>query len=145
MQEHRLTLRLMRYWELIRKGRTYPEIIQFNAAAVEEIWPYCFRVSVQSQAVPHYAYEYMGEVIAGLYGRDLTGMVVNRHMKQFPGAVLHGKLDHVVASNEPLLDEGHFVTEQGKLIKYRACLLPFGNEKKGLTHIVVGLSCRVFG
>jgi hypothetical protein len=142
MYEQRLTLRLLRYWELVRKDKPFPEITHFNTASIEEIWPYCFMVSFGKKKST-FTYDYMGEAIATLYGRDLTGMTIDYTMTQFPGAVIHRKLPEVIETAGPMHDDGHFVSEEG-LIKYRACFLPFGNEKKEITHVVVGLSYRKF-
>lgn len=144
MDEHRLTRRLLNYWEMVRKDRTCPEIYNFNTAAVEDVWPYCFQVSVDSRKGIRYRYEYMGKPIVDLYGLDLTGEAVDHGTKDFPGAVIHKKLAEVLEKQTPLSDEGHFPSKKGKLIKYRACLLPFGNPENGVTHVVVGLSCRSF-
>lgn len=144
MREQRVTLRLLQYWELIRKGRDIPEIHVLNPTAIEDIWPYCFRVKVEG-AAPNlsYKYEYLGEPIAKLYGRDLTSQTVDQNMTQFPGGVIHKQLGGVITNPSPQHHDGHFVSDGNKLIKYRACLLPFGNKEK-VTHIVTGLSCRFF-
>ncbi len=92
MYEKRLTLRLMKYWELIRKGQPVPLFRHFQPGAIDEIWPFCFGVAVGRGKHPSYKYEYMGKPIAELYGHDLTGHVVDIHMKDFPGSVLHGRL-----------------------------------------------------
>jgi hypothetical protein len=144
MQEQRLTLRLLRYWELVRKNKPYPEYIHFNTAAIEEIWPWCFVVSVGKRKRAAYTYEYMGEPVAKLYGHNLTGMTIDYTMTQFPGGVIHKKLPEVVEAAVPMTDDGHFVSAEQGLIKYRACYLPFGNKKNGITHIIVGISCRKF-
>ena len=145
MHEQRLTLRLLRYWELMRKDAPYPPISHFNSEVVGELWPFCFKTAVDKRKKTAYTYEYMGDELAKLYGQDLTGMTIDYNMTQFPGGVVHKKLPEVVESGAPLLDDGHFLNQEQGLIKYRACYLPFGDSKKGVTHIVVGLSCRKFG
>ncbi len=144
MDEKRITQRLLNYWKTTAKGTKYPDIKRLNTAVIEDIWPFCFRVAIIPGTMPTYRYEYMGQEIIELYGRDLTNQVVDSRMAAFPGAVLHEKLDNVVATGEPLSDDNHMVGLTGKLIKYRACMLPFGNEQSGVTHIVTGLSCRFF-
>lgn len=144
MEELRLTRRLHRYWDYIRKDKDFPDIHQLNSASIEDVWPYCFKVSVDTRGNISYKYEYMGEPIARLYGDDLTGRMVEHEAKDFPGAVVHTKIPQAVAEKIPINDDGHFVNRAGQLIKYRACILPFGNEKQGVTHVLVGLSCRVF-
>lgn len=145
MQEQRLTRRLLKFWNMVRKDNAIPEMIRFNPAALDDIWPHCFKVSVDTHGKnPVFTYEYMGDPIAKTYGRDLTGMIVDQYTKQFPGKVLHYKFSEILERKEPMSDDGHFISDHGYLIKYRASILPFGNEKKGVTHIVVGLTCRQF-
>ena len=145
MQEQRLTRRVLKFWNMVRKHHDMPEIMRFNPAALEDIWPHCFRIVVEARGKNTvYKYEYMGEAITGIYGRDLTDMVVDQHAKNFPGSVLHPRFNEILHEKRPLHDDGHFINEGGKLIKYRACILPFGDGKKGVTHIVVGLTCRYF-
>jgi hypothetical protein len=141
MREQRLTLRLQRYWDRLRRTSNIPEIQRFNAEAIDDIWPHCFKISIAGK---HYQYDYMGEPITKLYGRDLTGEMADLRMKQFPASVVHGHLQDVLATHQPAYGDGHLVNNDGRLIKYRSCFLPFGNMKRGVTHIVVGLSYRVF-
>lgn len=91
-----------------------------------------------------YTYEYMGEPIIALYGRDMTGLHVDEKMKQFPGAVVFRKMGEVVQDGCPKEDTGYLMNDAGRMIKYRACFLPFGDKKKGITHIIVGMSYRIF-
>ena len=145
MQEQRITRRLLTYWDGVRKSQQIPDILRFNSAAIEDVWPYCLRILVDARHKKSvFNYEYMGEPIARLYGRDLTGLIVDQTTRQFPGKVIHHKFEQVLHEKTPMSDAGHFINEEGRMIKYRACILPFGTPKKGVTHIVVGLSCRVF-
>ncbi len=143
-EEKRITLRLMGYWDSLHKDNLLPDIKKFNPHSIEEIWPYCFRVSLQPGKAKAYKYDYMGPPLARLYGQDMTNLTVDTRMSNFPGSVLHGRLDEVTETKSPAKDENHMLTAEGKMVKYRACLIPFGNEKKGVTHIVAGLTCRFF-
>jgi hypothetical protein len=140
----RVTERLIQYWQLMGAGNNLPEIQQLNTSTIEDVWPQCFLVSVDNRGDTTYKYEYMGDAIVKAYGQDLTGFTVDHKMRQFPGSVVLKKLDNVLAERKTFSDEGHLLNKTGQMIKYRACFLPFGNEQKGLTHIVVGLSFRVF-
>ena len=110
---------------------------------MEDLWPYCFRVSVEDAEEPNFTYEYMGDELKKLYGSDMTGLTITHNMRGFIGAVIHKKIQEVTQSLAPAQDEGFFVNGKGQLIKYRSCVLPFGNQQK-LTHIIVGLSYRQF-
>lgn len=142
--EQRLTGRLMTYWDVVRKSNKIPEITQFNIDPVKDLWDHCFMVSVDTRNGTHYRYEYVGDLITETYGEDMTGRELSTKAQQFPGALIYNKLNEIARGQAPTEDNGHFMTGSGKMIKYRACFLPFGSEKRGLTHIVVGLSFRQF-
>jgi hypothetical protein len=143
--DKRLTARLKKHWERIRKGRALPEMARFNPGPVDDLWPQCFLVSVDGRGQRLlYKYEYMGEELVALYGRDLTGCYTDERMAQFPGAIVCRGLGPAAMYRQALEEDGFFVNDHGRLVKYRACFLPFGSEAKGVTHIVVGLSGRVF-
>ena len=144
MHEQRLTFRLKSHWDALRKDEPLPDIHHFHTDAVEDLWPFCFKVRIDGNRPPQFTYEYMGEELKKLYGHDMTGMTVNRKMAHFPGSVLHERLDNVVSTRTAMQDQGHLINYDGKLIRYRACLLPFGNKQGELTHILCALSCRFF-
>lgn len=143
MQEQRLTFRLKSHWDALRKDQPFPTINQFNPQAVDDLWPFCFKVKITNSRPAQFTYEYMGEELAKLYGHDMTGMTVNRRVAHFPGSVLHERLENVLTTKNAMQDQGHLINYDSKLIRYRACLLPFGKEGE-LTHIICALSCRQF-
>lgn len=144
MQEQRLTQRLFRYWELIRKYNKMPQIEHFNSAAVEDLWAQCMIVSADTRKGVVFKYEMMGDYIVKTYGKDLTAQVVEMNNVSFPGGGMYKKLLAMMEQPVPLEDAGYFLNEAGEMVKYRACFLPFGTEAKGLTHILIGLSFRAF-
>jgi len=145
-QEYRLTARLTQHWDMIRKDKELPDIHHLRPDVIDDLWQQCVMIGINvgTQENTSYKYEYMAPGLAEAYGRDMTGTQVDVRMKQFPGSVLTSKLKDVIANKKPAEDQGAFVNEQGKTVKYRASFLPFGNDSKGLTHVVVGLSYRLF-
>ncbi len=145
MQDQRLVTRLQNYWELICRGKPMPEIGQLNPAGIDDMWQQCMKIGTfQTQGGFTYNYLFMGEKLVEMYGKDLTSQVVNPHASEYPLNIVVNKLDGIMTARAFLIDENQFVNERGKLVKYRACLMPFGNEAKGVTHIVVGFSGREF-
>lgn len=145
MDERRITQRLLRYWELLTKDAPIPDFQWFNSATIEEIWPYCMCVSIQPDTkILTYKYEYMGNDVTKFYGKDFTYATADSRIKTNLASTLIAKMDDVVKQKKPLTDDNHMVNISGQLIKYRACLLPFGNARDGITHIVVGLTYRMF-
>lgn len=146
MHDKRLTNRLITLWENIRKDRAMPEAAWFNPASVDDIWNQCFKLKREGAAATfsNYCYEYMGSMIAEAYGQDLTGKTVNAQSKHFPGARIISKIDGLGVSFAPLMEEGQFINTHGKVVKFRSCLLPFGNAGNELTHVIGGVSWRSF-
>jgi hypothetical protein len=147
MSEQRLVERLTKYWDGLRKDANIPEFSQFNISAVEDIWGQCVLFSMQPTVggkAPSVNFQQVGEKVKLLYGQDMTGSVVNANQKHLQGATLVRKLGEVVHTPSPIYDSGQFVNERSKVVKYRSCLLPFGNRDGKVTHIVAGLSWREF-
>lgn len=147
MNDNRLVDRLVNYWKRIKKDAILPDYKKNNPASIEDLWQQCFVLSIIPPNCAGYKYEYLGEKIIKIYGADLLGRTMNMSNKQFPDSILVPRLkaiNSLLDLKEPQEDVGQMPSPAGKLIKYRTILLPFGNEKAGLTHIVAGVSYREF-
>lgn len=145
MQDQRLVNRLQNYWELIRRGKPMPEINQFNAATIEDLWKNCLKLEASpGQGAIRYVCRYMGPKLVPMFGKDLTGMVMDSLITRYPYGVVVKMLDASFKEGKLMVDQNQFVNEKGKVIKYRACFLPFGNESRGVTDFIVGISDRTF-
>lgn len=147
MQEKRLVDRLQVYWTRIKEpDQIVPKYQRFNADAVHDLWPKCIVLEVvthHNSPTALYTYDYMGKDIVNAYGNDLTGQYVNVHMHNFPGWQILKSVDSLLHEPKVIITEGSFVNDAHRVIRYRACLLPFGKEQR-LTHVVVGLSWKEF-
>jgi hypothetical protein len=144
MYEQRLTVRLTQYWQRIRKDAPMPDYKKHNSGAIEDLWPFCFVVSVVPAHKNVYKYDYVGEKIVEAYGKDPSGTTVDLRAERFPNSVISRNLPIVADLEAPKELDGNILTDAGKILKYRSVLLPFGSEKAGLTHVLVGLSYRTF-
>lgn len=147
MHEKRLTARLTKYWERIKKDDPLPRFVKFNPSAIEDVWENCFQLKSLSESAEKrsYTYEYMGDKLVEAYGRSLVGQQAGAHFKNLPGSAILKKLPELESKLEPVYDDGQFINDKHKVVKYRACLLPFGDVDSGLTHVVCGLSWKSFG
>jgi hypothetical protein len=59
--------------------------------------------------------------------------------------MLSSRFAQVMATMAPALDEGEFTTTHGRTVLYRQCLLPLGNEEKGVEAIFGGMNYKVIG
>lgn len=147
MSEQRLIDRLTGYWNLLRKDSQLPEFVQFNISAIEDVWGQCVLFTVQPTAPgasPSVNFYRVGEKVKALYGQDMTGRSMNMTQRHFQGAQIVRKVGEVISTPAPVYDSGQFVNDRSKVVKYRSCLLPFGNRDGKVTHVVAGLSWREF-
>lgn len=146
MQDQRLVNRLQNYWNQIRRGKKLPDIGQLNSAVIDDMWQQCMQISGHPAqgGTFHYVYQFMGKKLVQLYGRDITGQAMNPSATEYPMNIVAAKLDAIMRTGEFIIDESHFMNPHGRTIKYRACFMPFGNDTKGVTHIVIGFSGREF-
>jgi hypothetical protein len=146
MHEQRLIVRLQNYWEMLKKDKEMPQIEHFNCHALPDIWPKCVQISLDynNPSTSTYKYDYMGVEAVEMLGHDMTGHTVDKRGSESHGFKLAKHIELVMQTHQPQKDENQFSNKRGELIKYRCCFLPFGDVKKGLTHIIVGLSHRVY-
>ncbi len=144
--EKRLSHRLVHYWHQLKGDRDeLPDINTFNHHAVEDLWPACLRVVITKSGEHNlYKYEFIGEDIKRIYGKDLTGQQVTSTIRVLPGASVLSALDTPEPLSEPALEQGQFINEDHKVVKYRSCVLPFGNQNLPVSHAIIGLSWRTF-
>jgi hypothetical protein len=144
MHEQRVTSRLMKYWDNLRKDAEIPAFAKFNSAAVEDIWGQCMLFMVNpGQGKKHYTFYRVGDAVRKMYQEDVVGQVLTPHHASFKGANIIKRIDEVIAHPTPVFDEGQFINKKSKMVKFRSCLLPFGNDDK-VSHVIVGLSWREF-
>lgn len=143
--DHRLSDRLNNYWNLVRRGAVMPEFQQFNMSAISDIWGQCILFTVQPAAGGRSAVNFymVGDQTKQLYGGNIVGQAVVPGMKHMQGAAIVRRVDEIIAHPKALFDQGQFVNETGKVVKFRSCLLPFGKDGR-VTHILAGLSWREF-
>jgi len=146
MQDKRLTVRLMRYWDLLRKDGVLPQWERVNPGVIEDAWPRCcaWRVEVGRNDTLVYTYEYVGKSVREALGANPTGQMFMSQLRGFPGARIAQRSDEVVKSRTPVTEEGRFINEVTQVVKYRSCLLPFGTKSGKVTHILLGLSWKAY-
>lgn len=145
MHDQRLVVRLQNYWELIRRGKPMPDINQLNPGTIDDLWQQCMKLEVSATQGGHrFQYRFMGEKLITMLGKDLTGTSVDGHATHYPYSIIIKPLEAIIASQQFVTEENQLVNERGRVVKYRACFMPFGNESRGVTHIVIGFSHKEF-
>jgi hypothetical protein len=125
--ERRLTLRLLAYWEKRRQGRALPALADVEPADLQDFWPDCFILHFSSIGVgTAHTFTYRGGDVA-----PWLEVLLNEHL-----AV-------VQASGEPFVHEGEYLADGDKVLKYRFCLLPLG-EQGQVRGVLGGLRAKNF-
>ncbi len=145
MIEQRLTFRMTDHWNRIKNGNAVPAIQAFNPQNLDTLWYKCLQVSVIGNADKHdYIYDYVGEELIDIFGKNLTGQKVTSKLHFLPAKQMIMKMDEIINDPKPLTLDGQFIDEKNRTIKYRSCLLPFGSNAQNITHFVIGISWNSF-
>jgi len=140
--ERRITLRLLSYWEKLRRGRPMPTEQDIDPEDLPDLWESCFLIHVRDLSKADYNYTYLGEKIADAYTHGT--------IKNDPESSKHPTANHltrnfaqVVGTCKPLLEEGEFLNLRQETVKYRQCLLPLGADGK-IEAIFGGMHFKIF-
>lgn len=145
MYEKRLTQRLTNYWTMLKKEEAMPPFQKFNSGAIDDVWDHCILLAVNDNSEnASYTYYQMGQKVKSLYQKDVTGQPVNPRQRADRSAGIIRRVGEVIKNPEPFYDGGQFVNASNKVVKFRSCMLPFGQNGQ-VTHVIVGLSWNEFG
>lgn len=147
MIENRLIHRLETYWNMLRKEKAMPDFAQFNASAISDIWQQCVLFTVQPAselAPPALSFHTIGEKLYSIYDKEMLGRTISASRGHFQGAAIVRRVNEIITTPDIIFDEGQFINEHSKTVKYRSCLLPFGSRDGRVTHMIVGLSWREY-
>jgi hypothetical protein len=171
MQDKRLTHRLTEYWNQLRGDGALPKWEDFDPVSFGDIWHQCcgWKVDTEDATSIVYTYEYVGDSVMKMAGKNLmgekfislqqaaaagiikrsiseslAGELLTKHFNNFPAARILKKIDRVVKRPALVIEEGRTDDDLGKNVRFRSCLLPFGNETGKVSHMVLGLSWKVY-
>lgn len=134
--ERRITLRLLAYWEKLRRGRTMPTEAEVTAHDIADLWQDCFILHFDSES----------RLRTDYIGPDLLSLL-QHHMDRKSPVMLEGKaaqswLADMQKTPRPILHEGEMTNAKGRLVRYRQCMLPLGDDDR-LTAILGAMRCKV--
>jgi hypothetical protein len=141
--ERRLGLRLLRYWQEKRGLRVLPLENDIDPEELGADWDFCFLLQSRDVAnIEDYNFTYLGNKIMKAYfdkridehNQFMVGPNASRLSKHFM---------QVLETKQPVLDEGEFVTVQGRRVLYRQVLLPLGSLDKGIEAIFGGMNYKI--
>ena len=148
MLEKRLTARLLSYWDILRKEQVMPEFAALNFSKIDDIRPYCMVLTLEPGVDADnrdYQVKEMGTKLVTLYGENLTGKNIHKNNSQTKASALLRHAGKIITAPAPLEDDGKFINPQNKVVRYRSCLIPFGNPStQEVTHVLAGRTWREF-
>lgn len=127
--------RLIAYWQQLANGRKFPEETDIETDAISDLWNSCFLLNTDKATKDGYHYEFMGPSLIEAYGVDLTGQVHTDTTEPNIVSILNS-FKQVVDQGEYVVDESEFVNKQGQNVKYRCCLVPFGQAPDKVKYIL---------
>jgi hypothetical protein len=171
MRDKRLTHLLTDYWNQLREEHPLPEWEKFNQESFKELWRQCcgWKVDTATSNTIVYTYEHIGESLKKVAGDNRIGKKVTshrpasghdhtnikpghgttdelliQHFDNFPAARILQKIDRTVQKPAIVIEEGRVTDGEGNDIRFRSCLLPFGDKEGVVSHMVLGLSWKKY-
>lgn len=145
----RLTSRLIEMWKRLGEEEQIPDFARLNLSNIDELWQNCMVLiplpkaeSTRTQTT--LKMHHIGRKLTDVIGNASVGNYVVSRARQFAGDKIIHRVDELFDQPQPIEESGQFVNDRHKVVKYRSCLLPFGNAQDGVTHVLVGLSWREF-
>jgi len=143
-EDRRLTNRLMAFWSEVKGEDPLPSDYDICSKILSDIWPSCVKVTRKEiEKGRDYSYEYIGDDIINAYKfaklieKEVPFLISDRADK------LTGEYAKIFASKKPFINEGEFINSKGKTVKYRQCLLPFGDPDDNVGTIFGGMRYRI--
>jgi hypothetical protein len=127
IDERRITVRLMAYWEKLRMRRAMPTEQDIDPDAIADLWDYCFLVHVSDLGKEGYHYTYLGSEIKKAYQGGLSEVDTNGLVSPNADRLADCYME-IIHGQKPVVDEGQFCNSRGEMVKYRQCLLPLGDD-----------------
>jgi hypothetical protein len=145
IEYRRINEKLQDYWKSLRGDRPYPSETDINPKDIRDIWDYCFLIKLERDNFQSpYKYVYLGSQLVEAFGNDLATKNVNEHIMNPASRSLMYGFDNVIRTGMPVVEDSKFTNTRGVIIKYRSCILPLGDNKKGVTYLVGGMKWKIF-
>lgn len=127
--------RLISYWQKLSGDRKFPEETEIDTEALADLWNSCFLLNTNKSSDHGFKYEFMGPSLIEAYGVDLTGQTHTEETAPNIVSILNAFKD-IVANGTEAVDESEFVNTSRQTVKYRCCLVPFGNAPDNVKYIL---------
>ncbi len=143
LAERRLTARLLVYWNDLGRGALMPKEDDIDPNILGDLWPKCFLI--QTFDIKHRQdmnFTYLGQEIIDAYQDGM--MSEGQHVLISPQASkLVPSFRQVIEAVTPIVAEGEFLAQSGRMVRYRQCMMPLG-EGNEVQAIFGGMSFKAY-
>ena len=142
--ENRLSIGLLRYWDIIRKDRLFPSESKIVSQDIPDIWESCYLIQVNDiENRKKVDFTYMGAKIIEAYHNNLSEKYISDIISPKTGNIApHFRV--VIEEKKPVLQHGEFSNNSGGKIKFRQCTLPFGETDEKVDTILGCVGFKVY-
>mgnify|MGYP001028651307 CR=1 FL=1 len=140
-KERRATVRLVHYWQSLRRNSGLPAFIDFDPHRNPVPWDNCFLASCMASQPP--IFEHVGAGLVAL-DRQTSGTQSASSPEETPFMRHVARFISVVQRTEEVqhLEEGYRRTD-GSTVLYRAVLLPFRGTREGWSYVLGAVTYRI--
>lgn len=139
--ERRLVGRLLAYWHLLCRGRTYPRLGDIDPDAISEDWRWSFILDTEEHRdFPNF--RYLGSEVAKYSGVFLSGE--DAFTTTLLDMATH-KLERVFKEGCPLLMEDEVTRFDGRRLSFRAVLLPLSDDGETINFVLGAANGKLEG
>lgn len=139
--DRRINNVILRHWEEARGGRRFPSELDLDPEILEAVLDNSFLVKTDGVEDGKYNYKFLGKNIMNAYGSDLTKCL--DYSKGNP-LTYSNKIEHIIATGDPISDEGEFINTHGDKLKYRQCLVPLSSDGIHVDSVLGGMRFKIF-
>lgn len=142
--ERRITHRLVDYWQQIKGDRVVPSERDVDSHELADMWDNCFFVHVrQAEGFgQHYSLGYVGKELSQLYREGAENE--QAYLLPLPLDKISQLYNEMMLTKLPIVENVEDFVMNGRILKYRLCLLPMGEQNGELQGILGGLRYKIF-
>lgn len=142
LNERRINMRLMGYWQNLRGSDPHVPVERFDPAAISDLWSHCFVIEPANDE-KEASFRHIGDKIASESQVGTEARKVSDVPDNTPLGLASSLSSEVLRINYPVVDSGEFQDSDGRRRLYRSILVPF-NDKAGAIALLVGAArCTV--
>ena len=137
----RITDRILDYWNTLRGEAPYASEDAIDWYALGDVREDAFLLRIIAN--DDFTFSYLGKNVQDAYGEDMTGEQASSFASP-SGSALKEYVAELIKTGAPVTDEGEFVNKNGKVVRYRQCLVPLTSDGDVIEAVLGGMRFRLY-